>query len=157
MIADFGDRAHDLAAFDLRQHDDFAVVDNAEIGGLMGEIAQATQKGQRRGDEIASADEGRADRETLPPDVPHIVALIEGDETALLERGEKAVRGRGRQARADRQIGEAIAFLVLAERLEQQHRPIDRLNGAALGAFIVLDELRMGLQRATPGAGFHGV
>ena len=121
----------------------------------MGEIAQAAQEGQRRRDEIAPADEGRADRETLPPDVPHIVALIEFDEAALFQRGQQPVRGRRRKAGADGQIGEPIAFLVFAQRLEQRHGAVDRLNRAAFGAVLVLDRLQARLGRTTLEAGFH--
>ena len=153
--ADAGDRAHDLAAFDLRQHHDLAVVDDAEIGGLARQIAQAAQKRQRRRDEIAAAHEGRADRETLPPDMPHRIALIEFDEPALLKRRQQPVRGGGRQSRADRQIGEPIAFLVFGQSLEQRQRPVDGLDGARLGAVVLVQGLPIGPRRATPAVRFH--
>ena len=96
--ADPRNRPHDLPALDLGQHHDLILVDHAEIGRFAGLVTQPAQERQGRGDEIAVADEGRADRESLAADVPEAMRLVELDEAPALQRRQQAMDGGQRKA-----------------------------------------------------------
>ena len=48
------------------------------------------------------------------------------------------MRGRGRKARADGKIAQAIAFVVFGQRFDDRERAIDRLNAAIPGFGIIV-------------------
>ena len=136
--ADLGQRTHDLAAFHARQHDDEFVVDHGEIGGLARQVAQLAQIRHRLRREIAAAGEGRAHREGARADMPFRLGAVELHEAAVFQRPQQAMHCRGRQTGADGEIAQAIAFVVLGQRLDDRERAIDRLHAAVARVGLVV-------------------
>jgi hypothetical protein len=128
--ADLGQRARDLAAFQSHQQHQGLVVDHGEIGGLTGLVAQLAQIRNCLRHHVAMTGEGRADCKALRADMPFRRGRVELHEPALLQCRQQAMRGGGRESRAHREVAEAIAVIILGERLEDQERTVDRLHAA---------------------------
>src|SRR5579872_1504481 len=79
--------------------------------------------------------------------MPGAVRLVEFDEAPPLQRRQEAMHGRGRQAGPDGEVAEAVALLVLPQRVENGHRAIDRLHQVARNA-VLLDRPTDGPCRA---------
>lgn len=103
-------------ALDLTHQDDGPVLDDADIGGFAGEVAQQRQ---RRGQHGLPLSIGQAYRKGLLPHEPQRIARIEMHEMAGLQRGQQPMRRRWRQPGLLHEIGQPQARAILCQGLER--------------------------------------
>ncbi len=127
--AELGRHPHQFAALDLLDEHGLAVVDDGEVGRLAGALHQALEVRVRLHHQVAVIEERAAHAERAHADQPFAArALL--DVACLLQRGEQAVRGGGRQREALGDGGERRADLGGGERLEQREAARQRLGVA---------------------------
>ena len=112
----------DLAAFNLRQRDELAVFQNAEVCSLPALVPQPAQECHGRSHEIAPLHIGCASSEGLAPHMPLAAQRVETDETRLLHGGKQTVRGGHRKACGTRKITQALALIGRAQPRQQIQR-----------------------------------
>ena len=132
LASGFGVR---LAADD-RDEDDVRPLENREMHGLAGHVAQVGHDGKRELAEPARLLDGLSELEEANAQIELVAVAVE--EALLDEVGRDSRDRRLRQVRAPSQFRDAESFVVLPERLEDRRHAVEHADrfGPVGGAHV---------------------